>query len=300
MISIIITAWKEPETIKKAIQLILDEDIKNKLNENYEIIVVAPDKETINSAKSFQKKHHEIKVLKDPAKGKPIALNLVFKKAKGNILILTDGDVYISNGAIKELIAQFKKDNKVGEVTGHPIPTNERTTIMGFWSHLLTEAGAHRRRLELQKNNQFITGSGYLCAIKKGIINKIPENALSDDAVISNLIYNKGYKIKYAPNAIVNVKFPTTFSDWIKQKKRSAGGYNQLKELLKEKDQMRSFTKESSKILWALSYPKTIKEFFWTVLLIFARLYLWILIFIDINIKRKSFKEIWIRVESTK
>lgn len=293
MLSIIITAWKEPETIKKAIQSFLDEGIKEK----YEIIVVAPDKETLDSTKSIKDNH--ITLLKDPKKGKPTALNLAFKKAKGNVLILTDGDVVISKGAVKELLKPLKNKD-VGAVSGHPIPTNKKNTMLGFWAHLLTEVGAHKRRLELQQKQAFMVCSGYLMAIRNNIIKSIPPESLADDAVISNLIYSKGYQIKYAPNAIVNVKFPTTFSDWIKQKRRSAGGYNQLPKLLGIKDEMRSFTKESSKISWALSYPKTTKEFFWTFLLVLARLYLWLLVFIDINIKRKSLKETWVRIESTK
>lgn len=295
MLSIIITAYKEPETVKKAIRSFLDE----KIQQPYEILVAAPDQKTIDSAKTMQKKYNQIKIIKDPLKGKPTALNLAFKKAKGEILILTDGDVLISKGAIKKLLEPLK-DKNVGAVSSHPIPINKKDTMLGFWAHLLTEVGAHKRRLELQQKQAFMVCSGYLMAIRNNIIKNIPIESLADDAVISNLIYMKGYQIKYAPDAVVNVKFPTTFSDWIKQKRRSAGGYNQLPKLLGIKDEMRSFTKESSKISWALSYPKTIKEFWWTFLLILARLYLWFLIFIDVNIKRKSLKETWVRIESTK
>jgi cellulose synthase/poly-beta-1,6-N-acetylglucosamine synthase-like glycosyltransferase len=295
MLTIIITAYKEPETVKKAIQVFLDENIK----QPYEILAIAPDKETADSIKPFTKINKKIKYLKDPGKGKPTALNLAFKKAKGNILILTDGDVLISKGAVKELLKPLN-NRDVGAVSGHPIPINKKDTMLGFWAHLLTEVGAHKRRLELQQKQAFIVCSGYLMAIRNSIIKSIPTESLADDAVISNLIYSKGYQIRYAPNALVNVKFPTTFSDWIKQKRRSAGGYSQLPKLLGIKDEMRSFTKESSKISWALNYPKTLKEFWWTFLLILARLYLWLLIFIDVNIKRKSLKETWIRIETTK
>ncbi len=294
MLSIIITAYKEPDTIKKAIWAFLAENLKD-----YEILAIAPDKETADSIQSIAKVNKHVKYIKDPGKGKPTALNLAFKKAKGDILVLTDGDVLISKGAIKELLKPLN-DKDVGAVSSHPIPTNKKDTMLGFWSHLLTEVGAHKRRLELQQKQTFMVCSGYLMVIRNNIIKSIPAESLADDAVISNLIYMRGYQIKYAPNAIVNVKFPTTFSDWIKQKRRSAGGYNQLPKLLGIKDKMRSFTKESSKISWALSYPKTIKEFWWTFLLILARLYLWFLIFIDVNIKRKTLKETWVRIESTK
>ncbi|MBI2148944.1 glycosyltransferase [Candidatus Woesearchaeota archaeon] len=295
MLSIIITSYKEPLTIRKAVDSFLKQDIREK----YEIIVLAPDKETAEVVKKAYKNNKKVIYIKDPLKGKPTALNIAFKKARGQILILSDGDVYTSENSVNYLVKHFK-NKKVGAVSGRPISLNEKTNILGYWSHLLTDIGAHETRLLWTKKNKFIVCSGYLMTIRKGIINSIPENSLADDAVISHLIYGKGYKIEYEPNAKVYVKYPTTFKDWIKQKKRSAGGYNQLKNLIQNKETMRSFTRESIEVFRALRYPKNIKEFIWTIALIIARLYLWILIFIEINIKKEKFENIWTRVESTK
>ena len=63
---------------------------------------------------------------------------------------------------------------------------------------------------------------------------------------------------------------------------------------------MRSFSKESAGIFRVLAYQKNLREIFYTKMLILARLYLWAAIFIDINIKKKKLKKIWVRVESTK
>ena len=294
MISIIITGYKEPHTIGKAIEQVL----KNKINQAYELLVLAPDEETLSEARKYISKHKNIHVIKDEGKGKPAALNLVFKKAKGDILVLTDADVHMSEKAIPYLLEQFK-DKNVGAVTGRPISLNPRDTLLGYWSHLLSDM-AHIVRTKRINQGKMVVCSGYLYAIRAGIVKKIPEEALSDDAVISHLIYDKGYKVLYTPEAEVYIKYPTNFSDWIKQKKRSAGGYNQLSSMVKGKERMRSFAKESSGVFEVLKYPKTLKEFFYTLSLIAARVYLWILIFIDINIKRKSLKKIWVRVESTK
>ena len=293
MISIIITAFKEPKTIGKAIESIL----KQKTNIKYELLVFAPDKETLNAAKKI--KDNKLKIYQDEGKGKPSALNIAFKKAKGNILILTDGDVYISDNSINEIIKPFK-DKKIGAVSGRPMSLNPRNNMLGYFSHLLTDEGAHETRLKLNKENKYLICSGYLMAIRNKIIKQIPEVSLADDAVISNLIYLKNYKIKYTPEAKVYVKFPTTLRDWIKQKRRSAGGYSQMKKIIKSKDEMRSFIKESKEVLRALKYPKTIKEIYWTLILIILRLYLWLDIFINIKLRKQSFSKIWNRIESTK
>lgn len=52
-------------------------------------------------------------------------------------------------------------------------------------------------------------------------------------------------------------------------KKRNAKKHENLK--------VKSFTNEIIKgTISALSYPKTIKEFYWTILLFFARLTMWV------------------------
>jgi cellulose synthase/poly-beta-1,6-N-acetylglucosamine synthase-like glycosyltransferase len=296
MISVIIAAYKEPETIIKAIKA-----IKPQLSKKDEIIVMCPDIETAKAAKG-----EKVKVYDDNGKqefkdkkGKPAALNSAFKIAKGNILILTDGDVYLSENAIKELTKPFK-NKEVGAVSGHPISLNPRNNMLGYFSHLLTDVGAHETRTILQNKNKYLICSGYIMAIRKGIINKIPENSLSDDAVITNLIYNKGFKIKYASEAKAFVKFPTNLKDWLKQKRRSAGGYLQIKELTNRRDKMRSFTKESTGLFRALKYAKNLQELIWTINLIILRLYLWLDIFINVKVKKTEFSKLWKPVESTK
>ncbi len=278
MISIIITSYKESKTIGRAIEAFTNQNIKN-----YELLVIAPDKETLNATKKYK-----VKVIKDLGKGKPAALNLAFSKAKGNILILSDGDVFTENNSVNELLKKMK--NNVGAVSGRPISLNKRNNMFGYWSHLLTDA-AHDAR----KKKKITECSGYLYAIRNLKL-KIPENTLSEDGYISHLIQKK-YKIEYASNAKVYVKYPNNFKDWILQKKRSAGGYLQIKKIFKNS---RNFGKETRGIFFTLKYPKNLKELIWTKLLVYARLYLWLIIFFDLKLRKEKFKETWKRVESTK
>jgi len=74
----------------------------------------------------------------------------------------------------------------------------------------------------------------------------------------------------------------------------------QLEEFAKSKITMRSFSKEAAGIFRVFTYSKNPKEFFWTILLILARIYLWFKIFTDLKLKKESFKKTWTRVETTK
>ena len=256
MISIIITAYKETKTIGKAITAFID----NKIKQDYEILAVCPDEDTTKVIKYYERKYKNVKHIKDQGIGKPAALNNAFKLARGNILILSDGDVYVSNNAVNELLTILKQE-KTGAVTGRPVSISPRTTMLGYWSHLLTDAGAHLTRLERGRKGKFIVASGYLFAMKR-LFDRIPEDALADDAVMSHMIWQKGYRIGYAENALVYVKYPETFNDWILQKKRSTGGYKQIKEIFGNKvPRMRSFKNEIIYGTWkALTYPKSPPE----------------------------------------
>ena len=158
----------------------------------------------------YSRNYKQVKYVEDPGKGKPIALNLAFKEAKGEILILTDGDVYVSKNSVNLLIEKFT--NKVGAVSGHPVSLENRNSFYGYVSHLLIDIGDKIRK-KLIKKQEFIVCSGYLYAIKSNIIKEIPEDILSDDAYISRFIANRGYKIDYAEDAFVYVKYPNSLKD---------------------------------------------------------------------------------------
>ncbi len=291
MISIIITAFKEPKTIGKAIIEIATQELPK-----HEIIVTAPDDETINEGKKLKKRFKNLRFIKDAGNGKPAALNLVVPQTKGTILILTDGDIHIGKNSIPLMLNHFK-DKKVGAVTGNPISLDSKKNKYGFWAYLLTNIANERRKRASKLKKRFFC-SGYLFAIKKSLFPKLQEDILSEDGFISHNVYANRHKIAYSPESKAFIKYPNNFEDWIKQKRRSAGGYNQIKNLIDI--EIRSFKKESLGGLEFFKYLSNVKESFWLFQLFVSRIYLWFIIRRDIDIRKKSHKDIWLRVESTK
>lgn len=298
--SVIIFTRNEPCSIRKAIDAILSQIKKQNTELFAELLVVAPDKETCDIVHAIEQKlagnPPVIRFIQDKGIGKPAALNLVMTRARGDICVLTDGDVVIQPGALKALLSHFI-DLAIGAVSGHPIPRDSRNTKYGFWAHLLTQAGAHRVRTEASTHGKIIECSGYLMAFRKNLFTPIPEDALSDDPVISHVIWSKKQKIAYASDAKVMVKYPDNFSDWKKQKIRGMAGYHQG---YLGNEKMRSGFKESAKIGWAFKYAHGARELWWTVQLIFARIYVWFAAMWYIKVLKKDFNEVWTRVESTK
>ncbi len=296
MISIVITAFKEPKTIGKAMDAILNQKIKD----DYELIVACPDKETTDVVKRYMKEHRQLKHFQDPGKGKSYCLNMLFKKMKGDIWVFTDGDVYLGKNSINSILDVFK-DKKIGCLSGHVVSSNPRDNMLGYWSHLLADAGAHRiRKMRFQKR-QFLETTGYLFAFRNnGVVKQIPLD-VAEDAIIPYYFWKKGYVVGYAEDALVYVKNPTLFRDWLKQRKRTAGAHETLTKYAPDFPRVKSFKNEIKYgLIWMWSYPKNVREFFWTWALAFARLYMWSALFYDQYFKRKFYQDAWDRVESTK
>ena len=312
MISVIIASFKEPKTIGRCVSSIVNRKYSG-IPTNFEVIQVSPDEETLNAGKKEAKKYRLGKKyiqLKDPRKGKPYALRMAFKKAKGDIFILTDGDTYFKKDAVKKLLEPFENE-KVGGVSGRPVSQDKRDNMFGYWGHLLSDSADDKRSDSMEKvkgkdyyisRKTFFPMSGYIMAVRNINI-KLPSNVLSDDAYMSYYIRNKHLEIAYAPKAMCCVKYPTNFKDYMKQKVRSLGGFTQLKHMaiFKKDKQSRSFWIELQYTGFVLRYAKSFKEFIWSLLLFPTRLITWIKIFWERSILRKDMpKSGWERIESTK
>jgi cellulose synthase/poly-beta-1,6-N-acetylglucosamine synthase-like glycosyltransferase len=241
------------------------------------------------------------KHIKDPQKGKPFALNLLLTEATAEILILTDGDAIADKDAVIKLLEK-QKETKASILSARPVSRDSKSNFWGYIGHLLADS-AHLKRLQ----DKTFPASGYLFLIKVSDLKQqtklqIPDNILSDDAYISYFFQNQGLQADYQPNAKVYIKYSNNLKDFVNQKRRSLGGFNQLlklKELNLSKNQ-RNILEELKYFFFPLKYAKNAKELFYSLFLYPLRLYLWMLIWVDQKVLKKDFKQTWVRIESTK
>jgi len=290
MISLVITSFKEPKTIGKAIE----SAINQKTSHKYEIIVSAPDKETLDVAKTY-----DIKTFQDSGKGKMSALNLIFNNLKSDIIILTDGDVTISSNAVEE-IANLFLDPKIGCVSGRPVPVEDKKTMYGYWANFLFEA-AHKMRKSSFEKGGFIECSGYLFAVRNNNVRKIPLDT-AEDAVIPYDFWERGYKIGYAEKAEVYVRNVNNWREWISQKVRTTKAHETLEKYVdtKKTPRAKSFKTEARGYFDLINYAENLRELYWSNLLALSRFYMWLLVFYNTRIKKFKSVDAWERVESTK
>ena len=290
LISAIVTAFREEKTIGKVLN-----ELRNQLPSKSEIIVISPDNPTIFEVRKIAELDERIRVLKDPGKGKPTALNIGFKKARGKILILTDGDVIVGKKSIRYLLRHFKNP-KVGAVSGKVIYKIPKNSLFYEWAKLSEHVFDKMRKFQ-DKKSEFWHPTGYLYAIRKGLVREIPPNILSDDALIGYLIKSKGYLIKYEPRAVVYVKFPTSISDFIKQKSRTRAGFLQIKKWFGFEG--RKISAEISIGIKDLIKVYGIDKLHKMIVVVSIYLVSWLRAYWLI-LRRKPFEKIWRRIETTK
>lgn len=302
-VSILICSMKEEKSIGKCIKSFLG-DYKG----DFEILVSIPDEETYEALMhkavemGIENKVKRSEISKSgKALGKPFELNQLMDMAAGDIWFFGDGDTYFGQNTINLLLDKFKQNPKLEAITGRPVSMDKKDNFFGYIGHLLADGAHFKRDQELTQKSGFFPLSGYLFAMKKTDI-RLPADCLSDDAFISYKLLQAGKQIGYQPKAQVYIKYATNFADFFKQKKRSAGGFVQLKKygVMDNQPQTRSFIKELEMVFFPIKYAKNLSQLTWSLELFPVRIWLWILIFWEQKVVKKSFDEVWKRVESTK
>ena len=168
-------------------------------------------------------------IIETKRKGKVDAVNQILKLNQSEFIIFVPADVEISFMAIDSLIRKILSRNSIGVVSGKPIPNLGRINSKKLKNLLLAIWILHNETLKYATSKKFNShSSGELMIMKSGIVSRIPDHIINDDAYIAVKIKSKGYEIEYQPKAIVKIDVPLTLVDYIVQRKRIIYGHNQL------------------------------------------------------------------------
>lgn len=257
-VSILVPAHNEEKVIYKTIRALL---LLNYPKDKMELIVIN-DNSNDNTAEELKKAKKEFPnynftiITTDSVtggKGKSNALNLGYKKAKGEYIAVYDADNTTEKNALKYLITRIHNDKTLGAVIGKFRTRNRDRNILTKFINIETlsfQWMAQAGRWNLLK---LCTIPGTNFVIKKSILKRLggwDEKAISEDTEISFRIYKIGYKIAFMPLAVTWEQEPETIKVWFKQRTRWAKGniYVLNKYLIK------IFKEKPSKILFDVIY----------------------------------------------
>jgi len=285
-VSIGICVYNEEKNIRSLLNSLLNQKTTNLIKEIFVISSACTDRTDEIVEHDFSNNSKIILLKQEKREGKASAINLFLKHASGEILVLESGDTIPAEETIENLILPFK-DPKIAMVGGRPIPVNDKNTFMGFTSHLIWELH-HRLALKNPK-------LGELVAFRKNLDIELPIDTAVDEAYIEALVHEKGYKITYAPLAIVYNKGPATISDFLKQRRRIFAGHIHLK-------RTKGYTPSSMnkiEILKLILNEIKFNNFFWLCGAVFLEIYGRLLGSYDFYLKKDK-HAIWSVATSTK
>ena len=230
-IGIGIAAHNEEANIGRLLQNLLTQPLEDFLVLK-EIIVVTSGctDRTAEIVEEFATKNKRVKhIMEEERRGKSSAVNFILKNAQDkDVLVMLSADNLPEKGALNNVIKplvevtnyELQKE-KIGAVSSHPTPVNDRTTLFGFIAHLIWDL---HYALSLNGNVK-LTGEFY--AMKPVLVKEIPQ-VVNDDLYIEYSIKKQGYGIKQALDAISYMNGPETLKDFMTQRIRVHIGHYQI------------------------------------------------------------------------
>lgn len=177
-------------------------------------------------------KYNNIKVYhKDERNGKIGAINRGINFVDTPIVIFSDANSMLNKESIRYIVDEFK-DPWVGCVAGE-----KRITIKDKDNAVNSGEGIYWKYESFVKRSESQIGSalgavGELFAIRKDLFEEIESDTILDDFIISLRIAQKGFKIKYVPEAFAIESASINIHEELKRKTRIAyGGFQTITRL---------------------------------------------------------------------
>ena len=174
-----------------------------------------------------------------PRGGKAAALNAALPHATGDVILFTDVRQPLETDALSHLVANFA-DPAVGAVTGELQILNpeqgEQSDLDLYWRYELWARNQHSRI------DSLFNTTGCIYAIRRELMEPIPVDTLTDDAVIPLRAFFRGYRVIFDPEAVA-YDYPTVSGGEFRRRLRTLAGlwqvYARLPRLFSSSNRMR-------------------------------------------------------------
>jgi cellulose synthase/poly-beta-1,6-N-acetylglucosamine synthase-like glycosyltransferase len=191
-------------------------------------------------------------------KGKINAMNRGMQFADAPFVIFSDSNTTLCRDAVKVIVNTFN-DPKVGCIAGEKrVLSKETDNAAGSGENLYWKFESWVKRMDSDLNSA-VGAVGELFAIRTTLFEKVENDTILDDFIISLRIAEKGFRIAYTPDAYAMETASVNVAEELKRKVRIAAGGLQtivrLKKLLNPfRHGLLSFQYISHKVLrWTIA-----------------------------------------------
>lgn len=187
--------------------------------------------ETVSVASAAAEGDERVMVLRDPTnRGKAERLNLGFRRAKNELVVVTDADTHLHPLAIKLLVSRIARSPRIAAVAGAPHVTNRRSLLAALQS---LEAASI---IGLSRRTQALGGRMAIVAGVLGIFRRTPVlevggydgRMATEDIDLTWRLLLAGWLTTYEPNALVGMQVPPNLSLLWLQRRRWGRGQGEV------------------------------------------------------------------------
>ncbi|MET7392404.1 bifunctional polysaccharide deacetylase/glycosyltransferase family 2 protein [Dactylosporangium sp. NPDC005572] len=162
-----------------------------------------------------------VHLLQQTNAGKPAALNTGVAAARGDLLVLVDGDTVFAPDAIGRLVQPFA-DPGVGAVSGNTKVAN-RSGLLGRWQHLEYVIGFNLDRRMFDLGECMPTIPGAIGAFRREALadaGGVPADTLAEDTDLTMAVLRAGWRAVYAADAVAWTEAPSSLRQLWRQRYR--------------------------------------------------------------------------------
>jgi cellulose synthase/poly-beta-1,6-N-acetylglucosamine synthase-like glycosyltransferase len=226
-----------------------------------DIVVVSDGSTDRTDAIVTQLADPRVTLIRAPHRGKAEALNEAFRVAAGEILFFTDVRQPIDPQALRHLVANFV-DPTVGAVTGElrlfRPSAGEQADMDLYWRY---EVWARSRQSRI---DSIFTATGCIYAMRRSLVEPLPPDTLTDDAVLPLRAFFHGYRVIFDPEAVA-FDYPALPGTEFRRRVRTMAGLWQIARWMPQ-----VFTRANRMRFHFLSHKYTRLVLPWAMLLAYA------------------------------
>jgi cellulose synthase/poly-beta-1,6-N-acetylglucosamine synthase-like glycosyltransferase len=177
-----------------------------------------------DGSEQLLQQYSDMQVLHDTQRrGKVGAINRGMGYVRSDIVIFCDANSMLEPSTVREVVKRFQ-DPQVGCVAGEKhVLLPMQASAQGAGEGIYWKIESFIKRLESDVSST-VGAAGELCAIRAALFEPLEPDTILDDFVLSLRMVEKGYKIKYAREAVATEMASISIGDELKRKVRIAAG----------------------------------------------------------------------------
>ena len=164
-------------------------------------------------------------MISQPNRGKPAAIQAGIAEARGDLIVLLDGDTIFERRTIHRLVQPFA-DPQVGAVAGNAKVGNRRG-VLGRWQHIEYVIGFNLDRRMYDLLGCIPTIPGAVGAFRRRALLEVggfSGDTLAEDTDVTMTVIRAGWQVVYEENARAWTEAPATLGELWRQRYRWSYG----------------------------------------------------------------------------